>query len=264
MNKRFLAIIVAAMLALGVLGLAACSGGSSSGSGGSSKSSASQKSPEEAVIGDWELAAAEYQNCLLSGDLSTIIGGNMELTFDKDGKASISLGSQNESCEWEIDKNTVTLVEGKNEIEIEYNSKDGTLTLDMGQIQSGFKGMTIIFVNDDSTYEAPSYNLKSAEPFTSLKDVEGKWSLSGAVMQGVSMTGDVKNAVGSDFIIEIKSDGTGSITDGGSNSKSVTFDASSKGVFMNVNGVSLELLDLDGDIAIDFTPAGISGVLIFS
>ena len=263
MNKRFLAVIVAALLAFGVMGLAACSGGSSSGSGGGSKSEKS-KSVEEILTCEWELAAVEYQDCTVGGDLSQLMGGDLTIELEKDGKATLVRGSEKDKGTWEVKGNDVSITDSSGAtVEGEYIAKDGSLKLDMGAVSSNFKGMILILVNDDSTYEAPYFDKNDAESLSSLKDAEGKWEMSGVAMQGIHATGDVSGIVGGDMALEINSDGTCTFSSG-ANKLNGTVEANGKGVFLTLNGTQLEVLKLDGNIAIDFTPAGMSALIIFS
>ena len=234
-------------------------------SGSASASSSATPTPSNVVIvGKWTLAALEYQGCIMAGDLSQYMGGDLVMDFKSNGKVQLTLGSSSEEGTWKANGSTYTVTDASGTaIAIEYNAKDGTLKLDMGNISSTYAGMAVIMTTSSSSYKAPVLEVNKAKPLSSIKDVEGKWKLSGIVVDGVSMTGSVAQAIGVDMAIQIKSDGSCTVSSG-SQTVDGKVTASNKGVVLSVNGTDLEIKSLNGSLVIDFTSAGQAGIMVFS
>jgi len=231
MKKNGLKWIAVAAAVLMTLALAACGG---SGSGGSAEKEPAD--PKEKFVGEWQVAAAEYESILMAGKFGEFIGtddGKMEIK--EDGTGSITLEDE-VKLKWtlnEEDENAIDVkFEKKTEMtkkNVKVEFKDDALFM---RIKSDGKTGALIFTKDGKYEKAKEIDLDKAEKITDKDWLIGKWTLSGFKMSGVSMTGeaeDLKTAMGDvDVYVEIKKDGSAEMS--GSKGK---WYINKKGAFMH-------------------------------
>jgi hypothetical protein len=292
--KKYLALICAAMLCVCCLALAACGGGSgsaatASGSASASASSSSATAADKAV-GSWQLAAIESQGITIAGDFSMFLGSNDKITLniEKDGKATMSMGSQTANLTWEASGNDIKFKKDESasassasasasasssstssspffddssssSSEFTATIKDNALVIDISQDGTS---MSMIFTADGTYADAKVIDVNKADKVTSESDLVGDWKLSGMNMMGISMYGDPSDlsammgstaASSTDLTAKFEAGGKATLM-----GEACTYTVDSNGATISMSGQSLPVKKLGDDIVIDFS--GIYGM----
>lgn len=267
--KKYWALIFAAVLCVGCLGLAACGGSGSSNEGssdqaatapdeGAAGSAAPAADPTAKFIGDWKIAAVEYNGVTMAGDFSKYVGldGGGTLAINADGTGTLNLGeSRSGDFKWEASgDDAITATVNENSTPIEY--RDGALFLVLEQ--DGQKG-SAIFTPDGTYAAAKEITVKGATPITSEAELLGTWKLTGLSMAGISVYGDadtLRAAMG------VEADPDVTFEKGGvakMNTEDGTWTVDANGAILNTKfvteDVACPVLMLGDDIVIDFSGA---------
>lgn len=286
--KKYLAMMCAAMLCVCCLALAACGGGTSSsaaasGSGSSASASASEASSaaQPSFVGEWKFAALEYQGMTLAGDLSAVIGQDMDvsLVIKDDGTGTMSFQGESADLKWtQKDASTITLTVSDADASsasssasasasasdepqsIDVVMKDNALFMEMND--ADIQG-TIIFTPDGVYADAKIIDLASATPIKSADELVGDWTLCGVNMMGVSVYGDPASlaAIAGDTDVNASFTKDGKVTMMG---EEMQFSVESDGAYLTVEDAKLPVKSLDGDIVVDLSAyAGTDIALVF-
>lgn len=290
--KKYLAIVCAAMLCVCCLALAACGGSGSgsaaaSGSGSASASASAASSSASAAdkaVGDWKLAAIETQGITVAGDFSMFLGTSdqIALSIEKDGKATMKLGSESAELSWTADGDTITLKKAESDSSSSSASASssssstnpffGDSSSSSDEIKATLKGdalvitaesdgtsVDMIFTADGTYADAKVIDTKKAEKITSESDLVGEWKLSGMNMMGISMYGDPSaltammgqsSASSADTTAKFETGGKCTLM-----GESCTYAVDSNGATITMSGQSLPVKKLGDDIVIDFSAA---------
>lgn len=224
-KMKVLAAVVSACVLC--LVLAGCGGGQSSGSAsGSAASSASQASSSvaksnkvtaETIVGDWQLGAADVNGARMTGDLSQM-GLSFKLTFKSDNTVTMNMEStmsgttptsESISGNWTFENGVAhaTFTNESNTTNLDFTANDdGTITTTMeGQ-------GTLTFQRDPSK---PEYDIANSKPVTDIASIAGNYTIAGAYMMGICITGDTSAFGMGDTTLVIRADGTADYTTSG-------------------------------------------------
>lgn len=202
-------IALAAAAVLMALALAACGG-----SGGSEEKEPAD--PKEKFVGEWQIAAAEYESVLVAGKFSELIGEDeVAMTLNEDGTGTLKYEEET-GLKWtlnEEDENVINVtLDRKTDMtdkDVEVKFEDDALFM---KFEQDGKSGAIIFTKDGTYAKAKEIKVEDAEKITDKDWLIGKWKIGGFRMSGVSMTGDsedLKKAMGDvDVYVEIRKDGT--------------------------------------------------------
>ena len=209
--KKYLAILFAAMLCLGCLGLAACGGSNSDSSSSAGSDEQAATAPDEGAatdegaasadpaakfVGTWLLSAAEMNGVTMAGDFSQYVGmdNGGVLILNADGTGSINLGEgrENGDLAWAVtgdDAATITV----NGTDTPLAYKDGAVFMTFSQ---DGQTATIVFTQDGVYTDAKVVSAADGKPITSEADLLGTWNLTGLSMGGISIYGDAEALAG--------------------------------------------------------------------
>ena len=260
--KKFLVMICAAMLCVCCLGLAACGGGSSAASGSASASASSEAAPT--FPGEWKLAAVEYQGLTMAGDLSQVMGEdlNINMTIKDDGTGTLVYQGESADFAWtQKDASTITIAPTDNSSEsYDATLKDGALS--MTAPVEGTE-MNLIFTADGTYAGATEIDLSKATAIKSVDELVGTWQLCGMTYMGASLYGDPATLASiageSDTSITFDKDGKVSLM-----GSEVSYTVDANGASISESGITLPIQNLNGDIAIDLSSVGVDMVMVFS
>ena len=217
MKKRFLVFWMSLLCVCG-LGLAACGGKSDSGvdSGGAVEEVVVD--PSEKFLGSWELAAMEFQNITVVGDISSVVGlvdeemgeasesGKLMVFEFKDDKTGVvTFAGDTATFTWELaDDNTVTVTPDKKEADEEADDAEDAITQRTIDFAYEDDALTGEFEANENTYHmtltkdgtlpgAPVIDLDSANGVTSKDQLVGTWNLAGMQFVGAAMYGKTED-----------------------------------------------------------------------
>jgi hypothetical protein len=273
--KKYLAMLCATMLCVCCLALAACGGSSSSsaaasGSASASASaSASSSAAQATFVGDWKLAAIEYENIMMSGDFDAMFGDgmNMTLSIKEGGTGTMGFGGDTTNIKWtEKGADAISITpeatsENPNPQTFDATLKDGALSMLMEQ--DSFSG-TVFFTKDGTYAGATAISVDNAKPITSEDALVGTWNLIGMNMLGINMFGSGEDlsamAGGTDTAITFEKGGK--VTFMG---ESTTYTVGADGAAIAEGDLSVPIKALDNNILIDMSDLlGMQMVMVFS
>lgn len=197
-SKKFVALFIVACLSVLCCGLAACgsSGQNSSAASGSASSSSSSANvkPTDKFIGSWNLAAAESQGLIMSGNFSEMMGlGEIGMFNVKaDGTGDLTFAGETVTFTWtEAGNDAITLklarATGGISEDVPVTYADDALKIEFSQ--DGQTG-ALIYTKDGEYSKAKKVSLESAKPITSESQLLGTWKLAGMKMMGITIYGD--------------------------------------------------------------------------
>ena len=275
--RKYLAILCATMLCVCCLALAACGGSSSSASASASASGASESAaasessssaaadPKENFVGDWKIAAAEYQGVTVAGDFTSLLGddSSMMFTFKEDGTGSATMGDDTHNLTWELKGDTaISMKVEEQDTAQEATYENGALFLTMKD--NDFEG-TIILSKDGAYEGARVISTADATAITSEDALVGDWSLSGINMAGMSMYGDkeaLEQAMGgsTDVTMSFKAGGAATVM-----GQDAEWKVDADGAAITLSGVSIPVKALGDDIMMDMSDMiGMDIVMVYS
>lgn len=267
--KKYLALMCAAMLCVCCLALAACGGSSSSSAAASGSDSAASASAAEAAssasassaateptfTGDWKFAAMEYQGMTMVGDLSAVVGEDIDIamTIKDDGTGTMSFQGDSTDLKWtQKDASTITITAEADEDKtlIDCTSKDGALFM-TAPIED-MEDATIIFTADGKYAGAKEIDFANAAPIKSADELVGDWTMCGVYMMGVSLYGDPADlatiAGDTDISASFTKDGKASIM-----GEDTTFVVEADGAYILDGEDKVPVKSLDGNIVVDLS-----------
>ncbi|MDO4536998.1 MAG: hypothetical protein Q4B54_02470 [Coriobacteriales bacterium] len=232
MSKRVSVALTSALLTAGLM-LGACGAPASNSAQSSSAAEATSAQStaaastkvdvSEAILGDWKSAQYEVSGITMTGDLNSVMGSAMTLSFANDGKGTFGFNGESVAFSWKAkDDTTVTLTFDKtSDSDVSIDSLDVTYDPELKAISMVMKDEsmdgTITFTADGTLKDQPTVDLSKAKAVTSVDQVAGTWKLSGFGSSGVLMIGEgsaLSEAAGGTFDPTLAIAADGKITDG--------------------------------------------------
>ena len=192
--KRALALLTAPLLALSCLSLVAC---------GSNQAPQQQQQQTEAAatttavdptqkfIGTFKLAAAEYGDITLSGDMSTFLeqSNSSTLEIKADNTGSVAFAGSTVPFDWKLkDDNTLDAT-----LKGDSAASTGTITYADDALKfvmsADGESMTLYFTTDGTYAKAKTISMDQGTAVTSESELVGTWKIVGASYNGASAYG---------------------------------------------------------------------------
>ncbi|MDO4806102.1 MAG: hypothetical protein Q4A07_02515 [Coriobacteriales bacterium] len=238
MRRQVGTLLASALLAAGLM-LPACGGGSATQDTSSDSKAAVEEVQEKAeevqeekedpakkFVGEWKLAAAEFNGVTMAGDLSSVMGdeASFALSLSEDGTGTFSYGDEKVNLTWKLQsEDSISMELEKTDEEedsstptdLTANYKDDDLSINMEvEDNSG----TMVFNTTGKSKNYFEIALDDATAITSKKELVGTWKLAGMYYMGISAYGaseDLSALAGQslDADVTFKEDGTGTYSD---------------------------------------------------
>lgn len=273
MKKKVIPIILA--LSLAAMGLTSC--------GGSEKAAETEKATEEAIeseaaesqapeteaaetqapqteappaeitaeswIGTWTAVRVGASGAILTGQLENM-DMNFTLVLNEDGSASMSMMDDAKDGSWEKGDGSAASL----------TLEDHTFAMEMGgnsQVQVVLEvddqRMDVFLEKGTDPVRVPAFDPANAAAIKDASGLSGVWKASGLIMNGVCIEGNMDDFGGFDMQLELKDDGTGTVTMSGEPDE-ITWSLGDDGISLVEQDQSLSLKKLDDTrLILDFS-----------
>ena len=259
MNKflaRALGFLLAPVLALSCVALVAC--GQAPSSGGPDQTTAATPEtpvdPTQKFIGTFKLAAAEYGDVTLSGDMSSVLeqSGSSSLEIKADNTGSVTFAGSTVPFDWKLkDDNALDAT-----LKGDSAASSSTITYADDALKfvmtADGESMTLIFTADGTYSKAKVISMDQGTAITNESDLIGTWKIVGASYNGASAygTSDALSKMGMGQIATVTFETGGKVKVDDSEG-TYTVDANGASITIAGSSTTIPVKKLGNDLMID-------------
>ena len=234
----------------------------------SSAASSSAADPKADLVGDWKLAAIDYEGMIAVGDFNSEAfaeAGKMGVTFNADGTGAFTNGTDSATFKWDMSGTNLNVTWDDETVssqgtKVGYDATDSIVTVSMEDSKSGTTG-SVYFTKDGKYKDYESVVLSATKPITDEKTLVGTWRITGVGAEGMTMFGtadQIEKAMDtSAATMVLNADGTGSFESEGT-SEACTWKVSSDGATVDLDAggttISCPVTAFGDEIIFDMSP----------